>query len=64
MFIKTLIFFLSSVVITCLISADLTLVEYDPLIFELQFSEKVPKTSFQLLYNNIYNITYTYETQS
>ncbi len=60
MFIKTVGFLLSSLALVCSITADLTLMEYEPLIFELNFSESVPKTSFQLLYNNLHNITYTY----
>lgn len=61
---KGFFFLLLNLTVVYAISANLTLVEYEPLIFELQFSESVPKASFQLLYNNLYNITYTYETSS
>ena len=44
------------------VTADLTLVQYDPLVFQLNFSEPVQNTSFQLLFNNIYNIPYVFES--
>jgi len=64
MFIKTLFLLLSSLPLLYAINADLILVEYEPLIFELRFSENVSRTNFQLLYNNLHNITYVYETDS
>ena len=64
MFIKSLFFLLSTLPLLNAITAELILVEYEPLVFELRFSENVYRTSFQLLYNNLYNITYTYETES
>jgi hypothetical protein len=62
MFIKALLYLLSALPLLNAITADLMLVEYEPLVFELRFSENVSKASFQLLYNNLHNITYAYET--
>ena len=42
------------------VSASFKLVEYDPLVFQLQFSEAVLRPNFQVLFNNMYNIPYTF----
>lgn len=41
------------------INASLTLLSYDPLLFHLNFSSPAYRPTFQLLYNNIYDIPYT-----
>lgn len=44
------------------LTAQLNLQDYDPLIFELSFSSPIEKPTFQLLYNNIYDIPYVFLT--
>ena len=42
------------------ITANLTVVEQNPLLFKLQFSSPVQRPPFQLLFNNIYDFPYTF----
>ena len=44
------------------LSAQLALTSYDPLLFNLTFSEPVKLPAFQLLYNSIYKIPYDIKT--
>ncbi len=42
------------------ITADLKLVQYDPHVFQLTFSEEVTQPAFQLLLNSLYELNYTF----
>lgn len=44
------------------ITAILTVVQYDPFVFQLKFSEAVTQPAFQLLLNNLYPLNYTFIT--
>lgn len=44
----------------CPLTAQLQLLEYDPLLFQLTFSAPVNPPPFQILYNNVYEIPFTY----
>lgn len=45
-----------------LITASLTLIQYEPFVFQLSFSEPVSKPDFQLLLDNLYQLNYTFIT--
>jgi hypothetical protein len=45
-------------VIQCSISADLILMQYEPLVFKLNFSQPVSTPAFQLMLNNINEMEY------
>lgn len=42
------------------ITASLRLVQYDPFVFKLSFSEEVSQPAFQLLLNSLYQLNYTF----
>ena len=44
------------------LKAELLLTAYDPLLFNLTFSEPIKLPAFQLLYNNIHTIPYVLKT--
>lgn len=44
------------------ITATLTVVQYNPFVFRLHFSEAVTQPAFQLLLNNLYPLNYTFLT--
>jgi hypothetical protein len=44
------------------LTANLYMLQYDPLVLLLAFSEPTALPSFQLLYNNIDNLPYTLRT--
>lgn len=44
------------------ITASLMLVQYEPFVFKLNFSEALPQPAFQLLLNNLYPLDYTFLT--
>lgn len=46
------------------LTAELKLQQYEPLILQLTFSAPVERPTFQLLYNNIYDIPYSFLADS
>lgn len=58
------LFLIFSLTSSQLITASLTLVQYEPFVFQLTFSESVSKPDFQLLLDNLYQLNYTFITNA